>query len=224
MLGADHQTAGRGRRDRRRDDTSGGTLLVSFRLPASGDGAREPTEVAHDAVAAVGAAARAACARFVPVPVSTKWPNDVVVLGGPVPGKLAGVLADFVSGPEPVVVVGLGCNVEPVATQPDATSLRQCGAGDVDRDRLLAAVIEELATFLVDPGVVHRELVAHSATVGSAVRVELADGSVLDGTATGLSANGRLEITTPDGGRRSIAAGDVCLLYTSDAADERVRV
>ena len=208
MLVADHQTAGRGRRDRRWDDTPGGTLLVSMRVPVGADGA-DAVAGAHDAVAAVGAAARAACARFVPVPVATKWPNDVVVTGGAAAGKLAGVLAEYVAGADPVVVVGLGCNVEPVAGQPDATSLRSCGAADVDRDHLLAAVIEELAGLLGRPDDVHQEMVAHSATLGTAVRVELADGSRVEGLASALRLDGRLEITTASGERHLVATGDV---------------
>ena len=76
--------------------------------------------------------------------IATKWPNDLVVEEGPAPGKLAGMLAELVSGDPDSVIIGLGLNLEPVPAQAGATSIRECG-GSTDRDELLAAIIDGLS-------------------------------------------------------------------------------
>ena len=53
-----------------------------------------------------------------------------------------------------------------------------------------------------------------SATFGRSVRVELPDGTFLEGTAREMDADGRLVVDTADG-PRPLAAGDVTHLRTS---------
>jgi len=48
-----------------------------------------------------------------------------------------------------------------------------------------------------------------SATVGASVRVELADGNELRGTATGLAADGALLVEDASGAVRTVHTGDV---------------
>lgn len=90
VLVADHQSAGRGRLGREWDDDRGDALLVSIRVPAELDGV-------GGVVAAVGAAARFAADQLTTSTVLTKWPNDLVVEDGAAPGKLGGVLAEYVA-------------------------------------------------------------------------------------------------------------------------------
>ncbi|MEM8747550.1 MAG: biotin--[acetyl-CoA-carboxylase] ligase [Actinomycetota bacterium] len=193
---ADHQTAGRGRLDRRWDDEPGRQLLVSFRLPAGSDPATVPGAVAvaaHEAVAELD------------VPVGIKWPNDLVVERGRAPGKLAGMLSEYVGSDPPVVVVGLGLNVGS-APADGATSLAANGV-DVGADALLAGVLDALEALLGDPDGVRRETERRSATIGTRVRVER-HGDDLVGTAVGIDADGRLEVEV-DGVRHVVAVGDV---------------
>ncbi|MFQ5556837.1 MAG: biotin--[acetyl-CoA-carboxylase] ligase [Acidimicrobiales bacterium] len=201
VLVADHQTAGRGRLDRRWDDSPGG-LMVSIRVP-----------VAVKEAAAIGirlaAAARSALQDSLPHPVLVKWPNDLVIEAGPAPGKLAGILSELVDGAEPVVVAGLGCNLEPVPTQPGATSMRQCGAGEeLDRDPLLSEVLRAFAGPFADQSVALAEVRTRSATLGRLVRVTLPGGRVIEGVATAIDDRGRLVVAGP-GGAESVTAGDV---------------
>ena len=97
VLRADHQTAGRGRLDRRWDAPPGSNLLVSllFReVPA------DPGELMRRvALAAVDAP----CARSSAGSAASKWPNDVLLDGR----KLAGILAQRAADGS-VVVVGSG--------------------------------------------------------------------------------------------------------------------
>ena len=207
ILVADHQTAGKGRRDRRWEDRHGGALLFSLRLPTEAISA-------HDVAACLVASVRATADDFCPEPVASKWPNDMVVESGPAPGKLGGVLSELVAGNPDVVVVGLGLNLEPIPDQPLATSIRECG-GDPDRDRILAEVIDGFTVRRNDPSAARSELRASSATLGRRVRVDLGT-SVLEGTAADIDDEGHLVVTTDDGDRRVVSAGDVVHLRPSD--------
>jgi len=199
VLVADFQQEGRGRLDRVWEAAPGRHLLVSFRVPAD---ARAAPEV----VGAVAAAAREAAGRLMAPAVWLKWPNDLVVIDGPKPGKLAGVLAEFVPGREAAVVVGIGVNVGPTTFE-GATSLFDCG-GDADRDRLLAALIQGLPDRLADHDALTLELRCHSATLGTRVRVTFPDGRLVTGMAVDLDAEGRLVVD--DGVKvHIIAVGDV---------------
>ncbi|MEM7140529.1 MAG: biotin--[acetyl-CoA-carboxylase] ligase [Actinomycetota bacterium] len=201
VLVADHQTAGRGRLDRRWEAEPGAGLLMSVRVPIA-------QQQANSVVQGVGAAARAAADSICRVPVLAKWPNDLVVTDGAAPGKLAGVLGEFVDGPTTCVVVGIGINISPVPGQSGATSIEQCG-GAADRDRLLAALLEELASRLDDPSRLVEEQRIHSATLGTRVRAELPGGRVLSGTASDLDDAGSLLLVDDDGATHVVTTGDV---------------
>ena len=206
VLVADHQSAGRGRLGRTWEADSGAGLLVSLRIPATLEGAGQ---VMH----AVGAAARAAADGLCVDAVRSKWPNDLVVIEGEAPGKLAGLLAEFVDGSAPSVIVGVGINITPIERQPGATSIVACG-GPADRDVLLAALLRELAPRLSDGGGLLDELRTHSATLGARVRVELPGGSELVGTAADLTDTGELVVVDDGGERHVVGTGDVIHLRT----------
>lgn len=207
VLVTDHQTAGRGRLDRVWDDVPGDALLVSLRIPA------EQVDAAAG-VRALGAAARAAVDGICRDRVLAKWPNDLVVVEGAKPGKLSGVLAEYVPATHPVVVIGIGINIRPIARQDSASSVVECGGAD-DRDALLAELLRELAPRLRDGSGVIDELRAHSATLGATVRVELPDGAVLVGEALDLTPDGALIVRDGDGVDHIVGVGDVIHLRTT---------
>src|SRR5476651_2338843 len=82
VLMARHQTAGRGRLDRRWEAPAGANLLVSLLF-------REVPEHPHQLTQRVALAAVSACAEIAGVSPTLKWPNDLLFDGR----KLAGVLA-----------------------------------------------------------------------------------------------------------------------------------
>jgi len=205
----DHQTAGRGRLDRRWDAPPGTNLLVSVLVRPRWTADRHPLVTAALAVATVDTLAGLG------VDAAVKWPNDVVLVGGPAPGKVAGVLAELVTGPPPAVVVGLGLNVGwPLSDDdapPGATSLVAAGTS-VGRGDLLAVVLAEFEVRLGDLEAadgLERLRAAHrdrSATVGSEVRIEASDGPLV-GTAVGLDLDGSLLVDAGDG-PVAVRAGD----------------
>lgn len=216
VLVADHQTAGRGRRDRVWEAPPDAGLLLTVVL-------RPPAEVVDLCVMAVGLAAAeavAAVARFAP---RLKWPNDLVWPGdGSAPDrKLAGILAeaDWPAGSAPGVVVGIGINVAwPTDLPPEladvAIACNHITDVAVDRVDLLVALLQRLEHWygrLVTAG--DREALlaawrAASATLGRAVRVDLG-GEDVEGTAVDVTGEGHLVVELPEGGHRIVAVGDV---------------
>lgn len=218
VLVADHQRCGKGRLGRAWEDDAGNALLVSIRLPAT-------LATASTAVAAVGVAARQAADSLTRVAVLTKWPNDLVVTDGPAPGKLGGVLAEYVLPPNEAVVVGVGINLQAIERQPGATSMAQCGMAQCimaehdsfsDRDRLLSLMLRELAARLAEPDSVLPELRAYSATLGTRVKVELLKNRLVVGEAIGLNNDGHLVVKCDDSTTLTITAGDVIHLRPAE--------
>jgi BirA family biotin operon repressor/biotin-[acetyl-CoA-carboxylase] ligase len=235
---SDHQSAGRGRRDRTWVAPPRGSLLVSVLL-------RPPARVAGAASLAAAVAMVDAVERIAGVTPGIKWPNDLVIATADGDRKLAGLLAEAdwpagstISGgyrapaahDRAVVVVGVGLNVSwPVmaddpgdgdaAIEPAlaevaglATALNWLGT-EVDRVDLLVAFLrglEDRYAGLISDG--PEALLAawreRSATLGRRVRVDLGADEI-EGTAVDVTGEGHLVVDTPEGDRRTLAVGDV---------------
>jgi BirA family transcriptional regulator, biotin operon repressor / biotin---[acetyl-CoA-carboxylase] ligase len=207
---ADHQTAGRGRFDRRWESPPGESLLFSVLLRPSEQ--ELPTPRRHLAVAAVSLALVEGASVAAGVDVRLKWPNDLVV--GDL--KLAGVLAE--SAADGALVVGAGINV---GWAPDGMPVTYLGAAahrPVNRGDLLVETLLALDGIYGRWDVVAERYRASCATVGRQVVVHLADDvPPLQGTAVALDAEGRLTVRTPAGAHVTVAAGDVAHVRPSGA-------
>ncbi len=214
LVAAEYQSSGRGRLGRTWTTPPRSALLMSALLrPTAVPAGRWPW-LGLLVPLAVASAVR----RVAEIPAQVKWPNDVLVEDR----KLAGILLERVDGP--AAVVGIGLNVTLRADErplPTATSLALENAATTDRATVMAAILRDLATRYrswVDaegnPSVILPDYTELSATFGRSVRVELPDGTFLEGKASGLDADGRLVVDTADG-PRSLAAGDVTHLRTS---------
>ncbi|HEV2760414.1 MAG TPA: biotin--[acetyl-CoA-carboxylase] ligase [Acidimicrobiales bacterium] len=166
VVGADHQTGGRGRRGRTWESRPGSSLMVSVVL----------RPVPDLVTLAAGLAAAEACEAVAGVPVHLKWPNDVMGAGG----KLGGILSELVGD---AAVVGLGLNL--AWAPPGAVKL----GADVDRQVLLHAWLSRLDA----PADVLVRYRARCATLGRRVRVEL-PGETLEGVADAVDEEGRLVV------------------------------
>lgn len=212
---ADHQTAGRGRLGREWVTPAGAALTFSAVVDPVVDDEWWPLVplVAGYAVARV-------------VGGSVKWPNDVLLHGQ----KVCGILVERVhvrahGGEKPLAVVGIGINVDQTAEElpvSTASSLALLGL-PWDRTELFGRVLHDLRLWV---GVTMGEPTTFVAnfrglcdTLGRAVRVDLPDGSVLEGVAEGIDDHGRLLVaplrreTGPPRPAlletRAVAAGDV---------------
>lgn len=229
---ADHQSAGRGRRTRSWVSPPGASLLVSVLL-------RPPASVAGAVTMAAAVAMTDAVQQVAGVTAGVKWPNDLVVATAAGDRKLAGVLAeaDWPAGstasgghraPAPhdraVVVVGIGLNVmwpsasmlssdAALAEVADVATALNWAGPEVDRVDLLVAFLrglDERYTALVrsGPDELLGEWRRRSATLGRRVRVDLGTEDV-EGLAVDVTGEGQLVVDTVEGGRRTLAVGDV---------------
>ncbi|MEO1055988.1 MAG: biotin--[acetyl-CoA-carboxylase] ligase [Actinomycetota bacterium] len=192
VLAAGHQTAGRGRLDRRWDAPPGSNLLVT--LGFASDGAPEhPTQ-------RVGLAALTACRQLTDHDVALKWPNDLLIRTPTAPdAKLAGVLAQ--RSARGSVAVGIGINI---GWAPDEAGRLGDGIEPAD---VLAALLAAVDSLGGGPQF-WEQYRAELATLGNLVRVELPDGSTIEGRAVNVDDDGRL-IVDERGTRRTFDVGDV---------------
>ena len=159
---ADHQSAGRGRLDRRWEAPPGTALLASFVVAP------------HPLLSlAAGVAAAEACGNG----VRLKWPNDLMLEGRKVGGILVEVHADK-------AIVGIGVNL---TSAPEGAATLEA-----DRDRLLAVLRTTITTWSrTPPEAVLQRWRQLSDTLGRRVRVEQPSGS-LEGIAQDVDESGAL--------------------------------
>jgi len=210
---AEFQSRGRGRRGDAWLAAPGGSVAMSFgwhfdpaprELPAAG--------------LVVGIAAAEAVREVTGIDVEVKWPNDLTVAGA----KLAGVLVDMrgeVQGPC-ALVIGIGLNVAVGETLRAGvgrplTDLRSEGVGGVDRNLLVAAIVNHLVPALFSFGADGFEAFAEryrrlDALEGRRVRITpMPDsGEAVNGIAAGIALSGALKVMTPTG-ERSVFSGHV---------------
>lgn len=221
-LRADHQTAGRGRRDRSWEAPPGSGLMLSIALEVDADGdvdgdARRLSPSA--AAAAVGLAAYRAC-RGLGADLSMKWPNDLI---GPVgtdgtPPKVAGVLGELVVVDDRLVaVVGIGLNLRPVPDRAAALGrsvavLDELCTGEPSPHEMAVLVLEQLEGVLDSIATsgsawLAEELSTASGLIGRQLTVDLGE-QVIDGVADSIDGEGRLVLTTAHG-TTTLVVGDV---------------
>lgn len=210
VLATDFQTAGKGRMDRSWEASPGSSVMVSVLLrpsftESSGIGwlSLMTALAISQAISALGQEAK------------IKWPNDVLIQDKKVSGILAEVATDL-----SCVVIGFGINVNQTATElpvETATSLLVETGGSIDRDQLLAAVIQNLKKLYFELSAsggdaeasgLREAILRSSATIGQQVTVEFPDGKKAFGLAKQIDSTGRLVVETSSE-TLTVSAGDV---------------
>jgi len=210
VLVAAHQTAGKGRLDRRWEAPAGANLLVSLLFRDS--------RPAHELVWAVALGAAHAARETAGVTASLKWPNDLLVRRDGEERKLAGILA--VAGPADgeraigFVVVGLGLNVgwapEGATSLSDEVAARASGDDVPTVDQVTAALLPAVDRFhAVPPERLHETYRSRIVTLRRKVRVMLPADEVVEGRSLDVESDGRLVVLDSCGVTRRFAAGDV---------------
>jgi BirA family biotin operon repressor/biotin-[acetyl-CoA-carboxylase] ligase len=217
---ADEQTTGRGRLGRKWLAPAGTSLLLSllFRPDPSGraSGRSLAPKQAQRLTMICSLAIADAVEGLTGLPVSLKWPNDILIRGK----KAGGILTESgtTGGRLDYVVVGMGLNVNlAISTLPElsgmATSLSQELGREVSRLELLWRILGEIETrynSLRRGESPHEEWAARLINLGHQVQVAMPQG-VLAGWAEGVDADGALILRTADGRRERVLAGDVTL-------------
>jgi len=200
------QTAGRGRRGRAWVSEPGNlfaTLLLTD--PAPPERAAQLSFVAalavHDAIVALAPP----LARR----LALKWPNDVLCAGD----KLAGILIEA-EGTRPLIVavgIGVNCRHHPAASELPATDLATAGAAVTAEalfEALSGAMGRRLAEWQDGFAATRAAWLARAGALGGELKVRLG-GRELLGRFEAVDEAGRLVLRRPDGGRETIAAGEV---------------
>jgi BirA family biotin operon repressor/biotin-[acetyl-CoA-carboxylase] ligase len=198
---AREQEKGRGRRGRTWVSESGNlfaTLLTRASKPVSG-------QLAF----AAGLAAGESVAQLAPsIPVTLKWPNDVLLDGRKVSGILLESFGD-------ALAIGIGINLAhyPADTEFPATSVKGNTGRAPDPDDVLPLLAGAMAAWYEvwrDKGFspVREAWLARASHLGGQIRARL-EGGEIKGMFEGLDEDGALLLRMADGARRRIAAGDV---------------
>jgi BirA family biotin operon repressor/biotin-[acetyl-CoA-carboxylase] ligase len=205
VLAVELQTAGRGRMGRTWHAGLGNTLTFSllWRFDCG-------LNALSGLSLAVGVAIARALDGLGAQEVRLKWPNDILTERGKLGGVLIEAQGDML-GPSAVVIgIGLNCSLpEKLLDRIDqpAAALDEICRDMPDRNRLLAAVLRELAGALrqfAQEGFAAfgGEWERHHIHQDLPVRLRMADGSVVSGIARGVGEGGELRLETAQGMRQ----------------------
>jgi BirA family transcriptional regulator, biotin operon repressor / biotin---[acetyl-CoA-carboxylase] ligase len=210
---ADHQTHGKGRRDRGWHDMPGASMLCSvlLRHPA------EPAVLGWLSMTPAIALGDVLHQRFgAQLRVALKWPNDVQLNGR----KLAGILGQSTMlGTQSVSVVGVGINVGtrrediPAEFRERSTSLLAETGELLEREVLLAEMLnswESVFDLLQERRFdeLERRWRAFGPATGEPI-TRLEDGKALQGVFAGLGAHGQLLLRDDQGTLHELFTGDL---------------
>jgi BirA family biotin operon repressor/biotin-[acetyl-CoA-carboxylase] ligase len=215
-LAAEWQTAGRGRRGRAWSAIAGGSLTFSLGWKFE-QGAGFLAGLSLAIGVAVVRALEAAGFRD----VALKWPNDLIHRHLKLGGILIELNGDALGPTTTVIGVGLNVRLPPAARKDipvpvtDLASIAGRKAPPIDRNRLLACLLAELATVLdvyASEGFAPfaAEWQHRHAYQGKSVRLLLPDGASVTGKVAGVDASGALVLA--DGPRRArFLTGEITL-------------
>ncbi len=205
VIGADLQTAGRGRRGRAWVTDPDEALLFSVLL--------RPPVAAIDA-AFLPIVVAVAVAEAIHPEATIVWPNDIIVHRQ----KVCGILCESAADESGVAwaVAGIGVNVRGAPRLADARwsagSLQSVGAPDIARTAVATRILTGLGTWYrrwTDEGTapIVAAYAARDALAGTGVAVDLGREEIR-GTASGLDEMGRLRVIAADG-EHAMASGEV---------------
>ena len=203
------QTAGRGRRGRTWHSPPQGNLYISvIVVPPTGD---TPLARWLTWVPLLSALAGADClSNQTGLPVSVKWPNDLLINDK----KIGGILCEQTTTAHRTmaIVIGIGLNINapldhfPEDLRQGATSLAAESGRQSDRVALLADLLLHLEQrmdrlFLNGPAGMIEEFTPRCSTIGKTVRVTLEEQGVVEGMAESIGHDGclRLRVESSNG-------------------------
>ncbi|MEN2986665.1 MAG: biotin--[acetyl-CoA-carboxylase] ligase [Thermodesulfovibrionaceae bacterium] len=159
--------------------------------------------------------------RFTDIPVTIKWPNDMLINNK----KVGGILTEMRTEAERIksAVVGIGINVNmdetdfPEEIKDIATSLKIHKGKIISRALLIVEVLKEFDKwYQLLEKTKRKEIIDKwielSGTIGRQVKIVLSERQQLVGIAEAIDEEGRLILKLSDGAYEKISAGDVILL------------
>ncbi len=217
---AEHQTIGRGRRDRRWEAPPGKALLFSALLYPKIKPDRTQLVGLMVSLGVLGGIEKFLIHSAIRNPqsaIALKWPNDILANGH----KLCGILCEtgFDSKGQQFVVAGVGLNVNqtedefPLELRRTATSLYIMTGAVLPRDRILKAILSALDGYYERLQSEGERWIAPTWLDSAGIlgqRVEVLDrDEKMSGICDGLEADGALRLKLPDGTVRRIYSGEI---------------
>jgi BirA family biotin operon repressor/biotin-[acetyl-CoA-carboxylase] ligase len=208
LVVAERQTQGRGR-DAKTWWSPPGALLFSLAFHATAF-SLPPSRRPQVSLAIGLAVAEMLDAQQLGVPCGLKWPNDVYAAGR----KIGGILIESPVSPEPVLVAGVGVNVNnslaaaPPELASTATALCDLTQRSFDRQALLIGILQGLATNLqrlaTDLTGVCTDWRKRCLLTGRTVVLRLGS-QQMAGVCRGIDDDGALWLDTPQGPARFLS-------------------
>ncbi len=212
---ADGQTGGRGRRGRAWVSPPGKNVYMSIIVTPG-----VPPVQAAVLTLMTAVACASAIRRLSPVPVSIKWPNDLMVSDRKLGGILTEIKADMDRISYAVIGIGVNINLE-VDDAPDdirsiATSLKYETGRPQSRTKYAIEILDEMEKWygiFMKKGKrpVLEEWLRLTSTIGKTVNVTIGD-TLLTGTAEKINDEGMLMLRLSDNSLKVISSGDVTVL------------
>jgi BirA family transcriptional regulator, biotin operon repressor / biotin---[acetyl-CoA-carboxylase] ligase len=210
VVAAEHQTQGRGRRERHWHSQPGQNVLFTVLFRPSWTAEQAPLVTLLMAVAVVEGIHQATglWARI-------KWPNDLLIDGA----KVAGILTESQAQADRMAfaVCGVGVNVNAAPRQQvrvPATSLADLLGRPQPRVPLLRGILEAadrlyLKALKTGPRPIIESWQQYAVAMGTQVQVDLPDGSQVVGMNMGVDDSGALLVRLENGLNRRLASGEV---------------
>jgi BirA family biotin operon repressor/biotin-[acetyl-CoA-carboxylase] ligase len=158
--------------------------------------------------------------RLSAIPISIKWPNDIIVSNK----KLGGILTEIKADMDKIfyAVVGIGININltveemPADIKGIATSIKNETGSAISRTQAALEILKELDKWyclLLMSGKkpIIQEWRLLSSTIGCAVKVTVGD-KIFAGVAEDIDEEGMLLVKQPDNSMKKISSGDVTIL------------
>ena len=219
VLIADRQSRGKGRLGRKWETPAGMSIAMSLVLRPEIE-PRDATILTLLAAVSSASAVQKTC----DLPVTIKWPNDLVISGR----KLGGILTEVRADPDrlTLAVIGIGINVNekygdfPADIQEIATSVRQICGKTHSRNDIVIQLLREFENWY---GILLKKgktplLDAwrrSSSTLGKKIRAVMGSGSI-SGIAHDIDDNGMLIIRMSSGELRKISSGDITHIRSNE--------
>lgn len=212
---ADTQERGRGRLSRTWFSPPGLNIYMSIILKPMIH-VRYATFITIMAAASCTAALR----KVIPLDVTIKWPNDLMISDR----KIGGILTEFKNDRHEIIhaIVGIGINVNaesstfPAEFRKLATSLKIETGHAVSREYVVCEILNKMSEGYILLKNLETEALLNTwknftSTIGKQVRVVLGN-EILSGTAESVDEHGMLIVKLQTGETRHISAGDVTVI------------
>ncbi|MCK5726591.1 MAG: biotin--[acetyl-CoA-carboxylase] ligase [Thiotrichaceae bacterium] len=213
---AEQQSSGRGRRGRFWQSDDKGNIYFSMSWCISESTLEKIQDKLPLLSLSVGLELCALMADFGLNSHGLKWPNDILVKGR----KLAGILIETTNNRQRLVI-GIGINVgqESFDSSLNATSLALELPEPVDRNVFIAMIIQRLFKHLLRfPQLSYHDVLSHwehwDLLKGKEVNVyRQVEEKILRGLATGINAQGELQLLLENGDTLSVNAAEVSVRW-----------